>query len=133
MALKAQHKVFAEAYVSCLNGAEAARTAGYAEASAKIQAHKLLKRDDVQAYISELMNDNRNSLESTASEFIRTLKDIMYNGERDGDRIQAAKLLMQYNGMLVDRKQIDMTSKVSMQDLTDEQIDQMYDEMIGND
>src|ERR1700685_626836 len=52
-----QHQRFADKYFETLNGAESARYAGFAEDSARIEASRLLDRDDVQAYLQELRSE----------------------------------------------------------------------------
>lgn len=50
----AKRRRFAELYVETLNAAEAAKGAGYCEKFAKQVAYKLLRQDDVKAYVSLL-------------------------------------------------------------------------------
>lgn len=52
--MQENHKRFADKYFETLNGAESARYAGYAEASARIEASRLLDREDVQQYLQQL-------------------------------------------------------------------------------
>ena len=54
--LSPQHKLFAEAYVVEKQGSKAARAAGYSVKSARVQAHRLLRRENVRAYIEALKN-----------------------------------------------------------------------------
>lgn len=49
-----QHIRFADKYFETLNGAESARYAGYAGASARIEAARLLDREDIQEYLQRL-------------------------------------------------------------------------------
>jgi phage terminase small subunit len=49
--LSDQQRLFIEHYLSCLNGAEAARRAGYSEVGARQQAHRLLTNADIRAEI----------------------------------------------------------------------------------
>lgn len=55
--LTPQQRLFVEAYVQCWNGAQAAREAGYAESSARIQASKMLASVSVKAALAELMRE----------------------------------------------------------------------------
>lgn len=54
LTLKESHQRFADKYFETLNGTQSAIYAGYAEASARIEASRLLDREDVQAYLQEL-------------------------------------------------------------------------------
>jgi Terminase small subunit len=54
--LSPQHKLFAEAYVLEKQGSKAARAAGYSVKSARVQAHRLLRREPIRAYINALKN-----------------------------------------------------------------------------
>lgn len=49
-----RHELFCQSFCISLNGTQAAKAAGFAEASANITACKLLKRDDIQVRIGEL-------------------------------------------------------------------------------
>lgn len=51
--LSRKEEAFVEHYVICLNGAEAARRANYAENSARQQASRLLTKDYIQAAIQQ--------------------------------------------------------------------------------
>jgi hypothetical protein len=48
--------LFAEAYVLERQGSKAARAAGYSTKSARVQAHRLLRREPIRAYIDALKN-----------------------------------------------------------------------------
>ena len=49
--LKPQYLLFANEYLKCFNETKAAVAAGFAETSARNQGYRLMKRDDVRAYI----------------------------------------------------------------------------------
>lgn len=55
--MQENHKRFADKYFETLNGAESARYAGYAESSARIEASRLLDREDVQQYLQQLRSE----------------------------------------------------------------------------
>lgn len=55
--LSRKEEAFVEHYVICLNGAEAARRANYAEKSARQQASRLLTKDYIQAAIKERLDE----------------------------------------------------------------------------
>lgn len=50
-----QHQEFAEAYLRLFNEGKAAIAAGYAEKSARNQGYRLMKNDDIRAYIRARM------------------------------------------------------------------------------
>jgi len=52
-ALTPRQQRFVEEYVKCPNGAAAARAAGYSEATAKVIAYELLRRDDIRRAVRE--------------------------------------------------------------------------------
>jgi phage terminase small subunit len=54
LTLKESHQRFADKYFETLNGTQSAIYAGYAEASARIEASRLLDREDVQTYLQGL-------------------------------------------------------------------------------
>ncbi len=51
--LTRRQKAFVDHYLTCRNGAEAARRAGYAEPSARITASKLLTKGNIQVALAE--------------------------------------------------------------------------------
>lgn len=59
----AREQRFINEYMNCLNGADAARRAGYAENSARQTAHKLLTKADIKAEIQKRMEDVMSSQE----------------------------------------------------------------------
>lgn len=70
--LKPQYQLFADAYLKLFNETKAAIAAGFAERSAGNQGYRLMKRDDVRAYIDARMKESAMS----ATEVLRHLADI---------------------------------------------------------
>lgn len=55
--LSAKHERFCQEYVIDYNGTQAAIRAGYAEASAKQQAYRMLQREDINSRVRELQSE----------------------------------------------------------------------------
>ena len=53
--LPPRHRLFVDAFLVSLNGAKAARDAGYSGKSAKFSGHELLQRPEIKAAITEAM------------------------------------------------------------------------------
>lgn len=62
---------FVDHYVACLNGAKAARLAGYAESGARQEAHRLLTNADIRAAIAARLAESA----MPASEVLARLTD----------------------------------------------------------
>lgn len=65
-ALSGKHERFCQEYVIDYNGTQAAIRAGYAQASAKQQAYKLLQREDIKARIRDLQSEQVERLNITS-------------------------------------------------------------------
>lgn len=52
-----KQQAFVDHYVACLNGAKAARLAGYAESGARVEAHRLLTNANIRAAIDARLAD----------------------------------------------------------------------------
>jgi len=52
-----KQRIFVDQYLRCWNATQAAKDAGYSQRTAGVQGHRLLQRDDVQALISERIED----------------------------------------------------------------------------
>jgi phage terminase small subunit len=57
MVLRKQWQKFADEYLKCWDQTEAAILAGYSERSAYNQGHRLMKKDEIQAYIAERLEE----------------------------------------------------------------------------
>ncbi|NLF00669.1 MAG: terminase small subunit [Anaerolineales bacterium] len=55
--LSTRRRVFVEEYLTCWNGAEAARRAGYSERTADRQASRLLSLAEIQAYVQQRISE----------------------------------------------------------------------------
>jgi phage terminase small subunit len=97
-----QQKAFADYFLECGNQTEAAKRAGYSERSAYSQGNRLLKSDEVSAYIAERMKPREDKRIATADEVMEFLSKGMRGEIKDQfgldpsltDRINCAKELM---------------------------------------
>ncbi len=71
--LTKKQEVFVSEYLSCFNGAEAARRAGYSESRARITASELLANPDMKKVIDTKVEERRNNTLSISPEWIRAV------------------------------------------------------------
>jgi phage terminase small subunit len=91
--ISAQQEAFCQAYVTCNNGAAAARTAGYSELAAKEQASRLLTRPHVQERLRELVHERLDHLQPIA---LAVLEDMMVDPSAPHrDRRAAAEAILE--------------------------------------
>lgn len=76
--LTAQQLLFVDEYLKDLNGTQAAIRAGYAEVSARVQAHRLLTNDNVEAIIDKKMHARSKRLEVTADKVVREIAKVAF-------------------------------------------------------
>jgi hypothetical protein len=97
--LTGKQKLFAEHYVVCFNASEAARKAGYAEATVAVKGHENLQIPHVKEYIEELLKDSRQHLAITKEQIIGDLMSIKAK-HIDNDPRVAITALSEINRML---------------------------------
>lgn len=120
-----RREAFIEAYLGpcALNGAAAARAAGYAEGSAAVEASRLLKEPEIAARIDAELKERASksavSLASITAFLIevtegRTLATVgLHEGvpvmgePKHSDRLKASEMLARLHGL--DRQQVDVT------------------------
>jgi phage terminase small subunit len=91
--LSAQQEAFCQSYVTCRNGAAAARAAGYSELAAKEQASRLLTRPQVQERLRELVRERLDHLQPLA---LAVLEDMMLDPSAPHrDRRAAAEAILE--------------------------------------
>lgn len=73
--LNKKQKIFTEEYLKDLNGAAAARRAGYSEKSARDKAHRLLTESKVREEIQKNMDDRSQRVKIDADYVLSTIKD----------------------------------------------------------
>lgn len=84
-----RRKAFALEYIIDLNGAQAAIRAGYSPRTAKSQAHRLLTKDDVQAWIQEGFAARSKRTEITADRVVQEMAKIGFASMRQFISIDA--------------------------------------------
>lgn len=92
MSLTRKQEIFCEEYLIDLNGAAAARRAGYVESNAADTASALLLSDDVRQRIEFLMEERRKRIGVNQDYVLKKLLDISNAGTESG-QIRAAELL----------------------------------------
>tara|TARA_R110000764_G_scaffold46510_4_gene104333 strand:+ start:2623 stop:3018 length:396 start_codon:yes stop_codon:yes gene_type:complete len=82
MKINEKQKRFCEAYLGndCVNATKAAISAGYSKATAKQQAHQLLKKEYVQQYIDERRSDLSENANIPLKWRIQKLKEVAEAG-----------------------------------------------------
>ena len=76
--LTEDQELFCREYIKDLNGKQAAIRAGYAEASAEVQACRLLSHDKVKHFVQVLMDKRNAKLEVSSDDVLRELMKIGY-------------------------------------------------------
>lgn len=119
-----QQKAFADYFIECGNQTEAAKKAGYSERSAYNHGNRLMKNDEVVAYIAERIKPTKDKRIATADEVLEFLTKGM-NGEiKDQfgldaslqDRINCAKELMKRFSAVQDRAETSESKIIIMTD-----------------
>jgi len=102
-----RQKRFCAAYASTLNAAEAARRAGYSEATARQIGAELLTKPDIRAFCDRLIAEDDDRLIAEAREILRYLTKTMRDeNAKQADRLRAAEGLAKFQGMFTERKEI---------------------------
>ena len=79
--------------------------------SARTMASKLLTNVHIKKYINDLIGSYSDNCDITIAEIVNGLKDIIMNPDaRHADKIKCYDLLAKYKGMLVDHKDITVTT-----------------------
>lgn len=99
---------FCEEYVIDFNAKAAAIRAGYATKWADRQAHLLMLKDEIRAYIDHLSQSKEAKIVSVDPDYVlqRITKVIDKEGTKDGDILRGLELLARHLGMLRDRTEI---------------------------
>ena len=100
--LTPNQKAFADYFIECGNGSEAAKKAGYSAKTAAAIARRLLTNVNVSAYIDKRMAQQDASRVASADEVLRFYSSVMRGQEKDAfgldpslaDRLKAADSLM---------------------------------------
>lgn len=115
--LTAKQEVFVREYLVDLNGTAAALRAGYSPRRAPFTASELLKKPKVAAALEKAMKARAEHTELTANMVLQELRKIGFavTGVKDRDRIAALHLLGKHLGLFVDRKQIEHSGLIEIQ------------------
>ena len=102
-ALTPKQRAFVERYLVHRNGAQAAREAGYSEASANVSAHVLLDKPNVRAAVAaaEAALSKRNLVDQDY--VVERLKLEAEGADTASARVSALGLLGKHLGMFVER------------------------------
>ena len=100
--LTPNQKAFADYFIGCGNGSEAAKRAGYSAKTAAAIASRLLTNVNVSAYIEQRMAQQDAERVASADEVLRFYSSVMRGQEKDAfgldpslaDRLKAADSLM---------------------------------------
>jgi phage terminase small subunit len=95
---------FAAEYLKDFNATQAAIRCGYSEKSAYSQGQRLLKNDEVKAYIASHQDAVMMDKDKIIRDNIEFLVDVRRNAEaRTGDRLKATELLGKYAAMFTEK------------------------------
>jgi hypothetical protein len=140
-----KQELFAFEYAHSLNATDAAIRAGYSEASAYSQGHDLLKKPEIQARITELLDERRAEQQrrfiNAADRAIQTLEEVMADAAATPSaRVAAANSLLDRGGHAVVNRSL-VKAEVNINELSTEQradriaflLDQARARRIGSD
>lgn len=98
--LSLKQKKFCEEYVISGNATEAAKKAGYSEKTAYSIGTENLKKPEIEKYIKELSNGEKNARIATGEEVLAFFTEVMKNGKVGWkERIRAAENLAKRQGV----------------------------------
>lgn len=104
--LNEKQRRFCEFYAETVNGAEAARKAGYSEKTARQIANELLTKPDILQYIRKLQDELAEPRIAGVSEIKAYWSDTMRNEDlKPKDRLKASELLAKSAGAFIDPKE----------------------------
>lgn len=99
--LSEREKRFCELYAGGKSGAEAAREAGYAPKSAKVQSSRLLTKDNVKEHLRLLSSKIEKASIASATEALETVTGILRDKmSKDSDRLKAATMILKASGTM---------------------------------
>lgn len=110
--MNAKQEAFAREYCLDHNGTQAAIRAGYARSSAGAQAHKLLKKAEIKAYV----RTQTETRAMTVDEALRQVAIIAQTARVPGDRLRALDMLLKAGGAYIEQRQI--TGSITLADKT---------------
>lgn len=121
-----RQRKFAEYYVQCRNGADAARKAGYSESYAAHRTDELLRNVEIAVYIKQLSEAAQTARIMTARDRQELLSDIAKDEDNAAaDRIRAVDTLNKMTG--------EYTTKVEASVQTSEKLSDILSQLGGDD
>ena len=100
--LTPKQRQFAEFYHETSNGTRSAINAGYGEAGASTEAHRLLKNPKIREYLDELQKERRERVQARLSSMSEKIAEELYNlalnAENENVRLSAFKDLLDRGG-----------------------------------
>lgn len=103
--MTAKQKRFCAAYAATLNAAEAARRAGYSEATARQIGAELLTKPYIRDFCDRLIAEDDDRLIAEAREILRYLTATMRDeNAKQADRLRAAEGLARFQGLFAPEK-----------------------------
>lgn len=97
--LTPKQKIFVEEYLQDMNGAQAAKRAGFSPKTAKVIASKLLSRPEIKQAIQQALNERRDFLIANRNERMIFLTQTMRDSEESTKyRLKACELLSKIDG-----------------------------------
>lgn len=114
-----RERTFCLLYAKSWKGAESYREAYPQRESkyAKIYAHKLLQRPDIQELIKKNVEEALGPLEKDLSENVKFWIDMRDNPEeKPSNRLKASEYLAKYRGLFTEKSEVNMKSAVTIVD-----------------
>jgi len=100
--MNSRQEVFIQEYLVDMNGAAAARRAGFSPKHAKATASRLLQKPEIKAAVDAALQKRREESELSAKRVLRHLGDIAFapaSGAAVGHKIRCLELLARLLGM----------------------------------
>ena len=94
-----RHEIFARCYALEGNKTKAAIQAGYAEGSAHVQGHRMLKNDKIARRVQEIRDWSVKHSDISDEELLTHVTDLAMNADRAADQINASKLILHARGI----------------------------------
>lgn len=101
-----RQRLFVTEYLKDFNATQAAIRAGYSQRTAGQGGHELLKNPHVRSEIDRLYQEAIGPKEKIVKDVLDTLNEIITTGDKNSDRVAAAKVLAQHVGMLTDKVEV---------------------------
>lgn len=103
-----KQKRFCDEYLISLNATQAAIKAGYSPEGAGRNADRMMKNDEIKAYISERLEQLHSERTATAAEVMEFLTEVMRDeDESPVSRLKAAELLGKRFGLFTDKLNVE--------------------------